>query len=137
MADLFLENSTRGGGVGISTKTNATLQHQHGCKLTDYASKKSLPIEFLRELGLSDISYQGAPAVRIPYRTGDGRDTAIRFRVALEKSPSSDNRFRWKLCAKPCLYGLWKIQEAFDAKYVVLVEGESDCHTLGITEFLR
>ncbi len=130
MADLFVENSSRGVGVGIPTKTNATPQQSLGCKLAEYASKKCLPVEFLRELGLSDISYQGAPAIRIPYRAADGQATAVRFRVALEKSPSADNRFRWKAGAKPCLYGLWKIQEALDAKYVVLVEGESDCHTL-------
>jgi hypothetical protein len=36
------------------------------CTLVAYAVAKRLPIEFLREIGLSEISYQRAPAVRIP-----------------------------------------------------------------------
>jgi len=36
-----------------------------GCTLVAYGVAKRLPIEFLREIGLSEISYQRAPAVRI------------------------------------------------------------------------
>ena len=32
--------------------------------------------------------------------------------------------------SKPTLYGLWRLQHAREVGYVVLVEGESDCHTL-------
>jgi hypothetical protein len=85
---------------------------------------------FLRKLNLSDVSYVGTPAVRIPYLEEDGSEGAVRFRVALEKSPKSDNRFRWRKGSKPSLYGLWRLKQARVAGYVFLVEGESDCHTL-------
>src|SRR5262249_969738 len=41
---------------------------------------------------------------------------------------AGDNRFRWKGGSKLCLYGLWRLQPK--PEYLVLVEGESDCHTL-------
>ena len=50
---------------------------------------------------------------------------ALRFRVALD-----GDRFRWKPGSKPCLYGLNRIDDSRTAGYVVLVEGESDVHTL-------
>jgi hypothetical protein len=97
------------------------------CTLAAYAELKRLPEPFLKELGLSDISYQGAPALRIPYRDLGGTEPAVRFRTALLKSEAGDNRFRWKSGSKPLLYGLWRLRPE---PSVVIVEGESDCHTL-------
>jgi hypothetical protein len=65
-----------------------------------------------------------APAVRIPYRDHNGDEKAVRFRTHL----TGGNRFRWKSGAKPFLYGLDRLADG--AGTVVLVEGESDCHTL-------
>ncbi len=79
-----------------------------GCTLEAYAAAKRLPVEFLRSLGLSEISYGNAPAVRIPYLDTDGAEKAVQFRIGLH----GDNRFRWKSGSKPCLYGLWKLEEA-------------------------
>src|SRR5262249_39095266 len=39
-------------------------------------------------------------------------------------------RFRWKTGTKPCLYGLNRIEDAKAAGQVIVVEGESGCHTL-------
>jgi hypothetical protein len=100
------------------------------CTLEAYAARIELPAGFLRKLGLSDVHYMKIPAVRIPYLEEDGSEVAVRFRIALEKSPEGDNRFRWRKGSKPCLYGLWRLEQAREASYVVLVEGESDCHTL-------
>ncbi len=122
-----------GGGSSIPPKTGATVQRQ--CTLEAYAEDKGLPIRFLRELGLSDMSYMGLPAVRIPYLKEDGSEGAVRFRLALEKSPEGDNRFRWRKGSKPSLYGLWRLKQAREAGYVFLVEGESDCHTLWYHRF--
>ena len=97
-----------------------------GCRLADYASAKRLPIEFLRSLGLADITYQGAPAVKIPYFAKDGSETAVRFRIRLD----GKDRFRWRKGSQSCLYGLDRLGDARKAGFVVLVEGESDCHTL-------
>ena len=100
------------------------------CTLQAYAEAKALPAEFLGRLGLGDITYSGSPAVRIPYFDHDGDETAVRIRLALQKHPDRDDRFRWRRGSKPTLYGLWRLPQIRDAGYVVLVEGESDCHTL-------
>ena len=115
-------------------ESRATLQHPTakgaGCTLAQYAAAKRLPEAFLQDLGLSDTRYKGAPAVRIPYRGCDGTERAVRFRLALDRSGDVDNRFRWKDRSKPFLYGLDRLAEARAAGYVVIPEGESDCHTL-------
>jgi hypothetical protein len=100
------------------------------CTLEGYAEAKRLPVGFLRRLGLSQIAYAGRPAVRVPYFGESGEEGAVRLRLALEKSPERDDRFRWRKGSKPALYGLWRMGRIREAGYVVLVEGESDCHTL-------
>src|SRR5215207_885824 len=125
-AHLHVVSPGEGGGVGIPPISPATLQ-QSGCTLAAYAELKCLPEPFLKELGLSDISYQRAPALRIPYRELSGTEPAVRFRTALVKSEIGDNRFRWKSGSKPLLYRLWRLRPE---PSVVIVEGESDCHTL-------
>ena len=103
-----------------------------GLHLAGYAQAKRLPIEFLRSLGLTEITYLGAPAIRIPYYGVSGGESAVRFRTTLEKAP---NRFRWRSGAKVCLYGLNRLIDARKAGFAVLVEGESDCHTLWLHGF--
>jgi putative DNA primase/helicase len=39
-------------------------------------------------------------------------------------------KFRWRSGDKPLPYGLGLLKEARKAGHVILVEGESDCHTL-------
>jgi hypothetical protein len=114
----------------LPSKSAQSLQSENGITLEKYAEAKHLPIAFLKELGLQDFSYQGSPAVRIPYFDEKEREVAIRFRIGLKKSEKADNRFRWKSGAKPTLYGLWRIALTTESEYVVLVEGESDCQTL-------
>src|SRR4030095_16368467 len=55
---------------------------------------------------------------------------ATRCGLALNRTAAEDNRFRWKSGSKPFLYGLDRLQAGTDAGHVVLVEGESDAHTL-------
>lgn len=95
-----------------------------GCTLNAYARDKGLPVEFLQEVGVSEITLQGDLVVRIPYSHADGSVHAVRFRTSLD----GDNRFRWRNRDKPCLYGLDQVQYMGD--FVVLVEGESDTQTL-------
>lgn len=67
----------------------------------------------------------------IPYRDCAGELTARRYRMALSKPLSGDDpRFQWESGATLSLYGLWRLGEWTAAPSIVLVEGESDCHTL-------
>lgn len=113
---------------GIPPKSPATLQHSpsSGLTLQAYADAKQIPIDFLRQLGITDDKHSGRPAVRIPYLDAGGSETAVRYRLSL----TGDDRFRWRHKAKPTLYGLSRLNDARKAGHVMLVEGESDCHTL-------
>jgi len=126
MSNLF--HDSEGGGVGIPSISRPTPQHSApaGCTLEQYSERKRLPAEFLKGLGLSEITRHNAPCVRIPYVTQDGSEASVRFRTALE----GDDRFRWKAGSKPFLYGLNRLRMAEERGYVLLVEGESCCHAL-------
>lgn len=124
----YSKNVKGEGGTSIPPKVTATMQPLNlgqGCTLAQYAEAKKLPIGFLKGLGLSNV-HLGQPAVRMPYLDRNGVEGAVRFRMAL----TDGDKFRWKTGAKLCLYGLQRLHEAQKAGYVVLVEGESDCHTL-------
>src|SRR5215217_4889475 len=143
MQELFAEG---GGGSSIPLNTPARLhatgenphsngqnerarreaRTEHGCTLKDYSEVKKLPEGFLRGLGLRDVTYFEKPAIRIPYPDEEGQESAVRFRVSLDGT----EKFRWRSGDKPSPYGLKLLEEARKAGYVVLVEGESDCHTL-------
>jgi hypothetical protein len=121
--DLFTD---RGAPSHNPSGVHAPL-HTLGCTLDQYAQAKRLPVEFLRSLGLSDITYLRSPAVRIPYLTEDGTEDAVRFRIALDGA----DKHRWKsgTKAKGKLYGLSRISAARELGYTLLGEGESDCQS--------
>jgi hypothetical protein len=121
-ADLFDEEKRK--DPPEQPRNRATAQAA-GVTLQQYAAAKALPVPFLKECGLSDGVFAGQPAVRIPYLGAGGEELAVRFRIALH-----GDRFRWKSGSKPFVYGLNHIGDARAAGYVVLVEGESDVHTL-------
>jgi hypothetical protein len=128
MSDLFAQrNGRRKKSSSTPSRTTATVQP---CNLKNYAEVKGLPVEFLKKLGLSDRKYGGSPAVRIPYRNENGEEVSVRFRIALEGSEEDDERFKWRTGSKTMLYGLWRLDRIRKAGWVVLVEGESDCHAL-------
>jgi putative DNA primase/helicase len=105
----------------------------YGCTLEAYAASKNLPLEFLTsdDVALEDGAYyvkevgKEVPAVEIPYADQNGEQVATRYRI----SCGGDDKFRWEKCSSTTLYGLHKLEEAHDTEYVLLVEGESDCHT--------
>jgi len=125
MADLYEPLEKAPVGWGTPSKSAQQDNSEDGYTLAQYADWKKLSIEFLRDLGLSDHTYQGQPAVRIPYNDMEGSALTVQYRVAAE-----GNRFRWKSGSKTCLYGLSRLEEAKQEGSVVLVEGASDCHTL-------
>ncbi len=131
--DLFVPNERGGGRHHSPPNDGATGQRFAGCTLGQYAAAKRLPINDLRAFGLRDFKYWERPSIRIPYRDQGGLEVAARFRVALDKPAGGpDDRFVWKSSAKPSLYGRDRLSLARDRGYVVLVEGESDCHTLWV-----
>jgi putative DNA primase/helicase len=142
MRDLFdrradpVRNNTKTngrGGAAIPPKNGATPQQSPppaGCTLAQYAEAKGLPLAFLQSLGLRDIVYQKAPAIRMPYLNENREEVAVRYRIALDKSSEEDNRFRWKSGARLLPYGLHRLIQARKAGYTTVPEGESDCHTL-------
>jgi hypothetical protein len=123
--DLFAKNE-QGGGRGDITPQ----EHVHACTLEAYARAKALTVEFLARLGLSNAKYASKPALRVPYLDANGSEGAIRFRIALQKGPKGDERFRWRKGSRPIPYGLWRLEHAREEGYVFLVEGESDAQTL-------
>jgi hypothetical protein len=106
---------------------NPPEQPCNSATVAAYAEWKKLPEAFLRTVDLTDLRYHHRPALRIPYFDCAGAEIAVRIRRCLDKDPIQDRRFVWRRGDKPQLYGLNRLgQPAF----VVLVEGESDCHTL-------
>ena len=95
--------------------------------LADYAAAKGLPLDFLLSLGLAEHSLSdGTPYVRIPYLRADGTLVSVRQRLALE----GEGRFRWRSGDKIYPYGVWRLDSARTAGYLVICEGESDAQTL-------
>ena len=130
LRDLFPDEQRKRGSFTPPT----TVQHCNGgLTLEEYAEAKRLPVEFLKSLGLSTITYRDRKAVRIPYFDKSGQEAATRFRLELNKrEDGTDNRFVWKKGLKSFLYGL---NRTFKEPFRILVEGESDCHTLWHTGF--
>ncbi len=101
-----------------------------GVTLAQYAEAKRLPVELLTGLGLEDVKYFKAPAVKIPYFLASGEDGPVRYRMRLQKRVNGDGRFTWRKGSKLVPYGVWRLADAIKARYVVLEEGESDAQTL-------
>ena len=104
---------------------------RRGCTLDEYAKAKHLAPGFLKSLGVDDGDWYGTPAVKLPYKDEHGALIRMRKRIALHKDARSkkDNRFRWDKGSEQPLYGLWRMADIEHAGWVLLVEGESDCHT--------
>lgn len=107
-----------------SPSTSATFEC--GLTLAAYAAAKRLDVGMLNALGLRDARWptsRGRPAVRIPYLNQAGQELAVRYRIAL-----TGDRFRWRRGDRPRPYGLHRLHVARTNGFVILVEGESDCH---------
>jgi hypothetical protein len=126
MRDLFPDNG-QGGRGGTYPPKNASTPQRQGVTLEEYAAYKKLPIEHLTEVcRVERMTYKSRPAVRMPYLDEEGQVTCSRFRVSLEEKP----KIVTKSGDKHTLYGRWRLEDARRSKYVILVEGESDCRTL-------
>lgn len=113
----------------------------NGLTLEAYAAAKRLPVEFLKRLGVATAPDPwGKPrsVLSIPYKKRDGSLHRSRLRVSLDKGADGAPRLVWDKRSEKIgalLYGLDtlpKRSSATSAKgcRVILVEGESDAHTL-------
>jgi hypothetical protein len=98
-----------------------------GLTLARYAAAKRVSADFLRTIGLSDATYDGQRALRIPFFGETGELLAVRFQIALD-----GDCFRWKSggTKRPPLYGLSRLNDARKLGTVVLVSELVDCHVL-------
>ena len=96
--------------------------------IEDYSKAKKLPVDFLKELKISN----GKTGITIPYLDETGAAVSNRQRYG---DSGSGPRFTWSRGSKVIPYGLWKVPELQDQGKVILVEGESDCHTLWYHKF--
>jgi hypothetical protein len=123
-ADLFDHIGHRGGGSYTSTPTRSIDQPT---TLENYAAYVRLPGGFLKSLGLKEYRHLGDPAVSMPYLDESGEEVLLtRSRVSLTGKP----KVKTRKGDKHRLYGLWKLDDAREAGYVWVVEGESDSQTL-------
>jgi AAA domain len=112
MADLFIDSKATDNGRSILS-------------VSDLATAKKLPVEFLQKFGLKDTD----EGVLIPYALVDGT-TAPRQRVRSHLE-HVQGWCRWTGKDGPIMpYGLNRLQDGRKAGYIILVEGESDLWTL-------
>lgn len=129
-SDLFTNSSSN--VMPLTVKSGG----KDGCTLEAYAEAKQLPVEFLQEtIGLYEhkrYAKTKAPALVMPYFDEHSEEIRIRYRIALAKADGRDNRFVWRSGSKAdTLYGLEQLPDIRKYKQpVILVEGESDVHTL-------
>ncbi len=104
-----------------------------GLTLQEYSNAKNLPVGFLKSLGVEEATEthngNAISVLHITYRDENNKTLRVRRRLALKKGKNGDNRFLWAKGAGIYLYGLWRLADIRQAGWVLLVEGESDCHT--------
>ena len=95
--------------------------------MEQYSFEKRLPVDFLTKTCRVETAKErnGTTYLRIPYLLEDGKESTFRKRFAHKE-------FRWRngSSGKICLYGEWRLPEIRNAGYAVMVEGESDTHSL-------
>ena len=99
-----------------------TKEEKHVLTIEELAQAKAIPVDFLKSLGLRE----DGRGVIIPYLDQDGKSQRQRKRTHVVARQGS----LWEGQGKIIPYGLWKLEEARKAGYLVLVEGESDSWTL-------
>ncbi len=101
--------------------------------LAEYTFSKRFPEDFLKELGVKterDRYGDKLQFLKIIYHNEEGEKPIFRKRYG-------DKEFRWssKSSGKLILYGDWRLPEIRKMGLAILVEGESDTHTLWYLKF--
>ncbi len=134
-ADLRGTPDPSGGEERKKSPAGSQGDRPSGLRLEDYIRAKKLDPATAELCGITEIQVRQddrlVPALRIPYFDEDERPLRARIRLSLD----GKKRFSWERGSEsPSLYGLWllalfKNPAPGKRKYVLLVEGESDCHT--------
>lgn len=90
--------------------------------IQELAEDKHLDKKYLESLGIS----QNGVGVVIPYHNEDMELIRCRIRTACKAKDGS----LWGPGNRTAAYGLWRLEDARKAGYLIIVEGESDCWTL-------
>ena len=125
MKEMNISNS-----IKLLEEQGYEIENRHSEKgyyiLEDYAKEKNLDVEFLSDklhMHTAELDKKIAgKAISIPYFNEQNYQIGVRYRY----SPTSKVRFSWRTGSKQGLYGL-QLLDKFSS-YVILVEGESDCH---------
>ena len=120
-------------GEPVKQAKRKTSKQRPKLTLAEYAKAKQLPKEFLESLGLTDGIYinkkngKTSPAIKIPFLGPEGELLRTKNRLTLT-AEGKGIRFIWDDDGNnQYLYGLWR---DMPGDWALLVEGESDCHTL-------
>ena len=106
-----------------------------GITVEQYADYVKLPQNYLRgDLGLTDVTYDFNPAVRMMYPGFDRNEAYHRFRISLKGEPRFHSPPK-HLGLRPIPYGLPYTEVAREMGFMVLPEGESDAQILWFNEF--
>ena len=76
------------------------------------------------------VHRKGQLCVEMPAFDEEGQPIATNYRMKLAKTDGIDDRFQRAKGDSAIPYGLWRLAEARKRGYLILVEGESDVHTL-------
>jgi uncharacterized protein (DUF927 family) len=109
--------------AGIAKRPSRSSQPKRPAfTVEEYAAAKQLDVKKLYEYGLKNA----VKGIAVPYMDEKGNLLATRYRHSLKGAV----RFSWMKGSKLMPYGLWMLKMARERGFVVVVEGESDCHTL-------
>ena len=113
-----------GGAVAIA-KAMGWQGEVNPLTLEEYSRRKALPIEFLRALGLK----QTRRGIAMPYLDELGQTLAVHTRHRWNTGPNGEPRFTWRRGDKVQPYGLWRLEEARRAGWIIVTESTSDAQT--------
>jgi len=75
IGDFFMQHAT---------SKIAQPRNTQGCSLKEYAEDKGIPLDFLKELGLSNSISNGVKTLTIPYYDEDKVIISTRYRAGLK-----------------------------------------------------
>lgn len=108
--------------TALELKPKEVMRSDNGLSLADYAEAKQIDRAKLLEYHMREVLGYKYPHLEIGYYDFDAKPVGAKERKSLSQGVTQ------KSGNSPRLYGMWR--HAAFSDYVVIVEGESDCHTL-------